>query len=111
MKWDLLRYNHVKTFLRPSSRRKLEHENSANTDEAQKKFGNAKAISSDMYFGKQDHAEVSVVKHFEILHWLWFHNIIPSQYEKMSNTMELPKHLYVLYFFQLLSKFFQGENQ
>ncbi|KAM3833397.1 ADP-ribosylation factor GTPase-activating protein 3 isoform 2-T2 [Vipera latastei] len=42
---------------RPSSRRKLEHENSANTDEAQKKFGNAKAISSDMYFGKQDHTE------------------------------------------------------
>ncbi|XP_026533412.1 ADP-ribosylation factor GTPase-activating protein 3 isoform X2 [Notechis scutatus] len=42
---------------RSSSRRKLEHENSASTDEAQKKFGNAKAISSDMYFGKQDHAE------------------------------------------------------
>ncbi|XP_013914008.1 PREDICTED: ADP-ribosylation factor GTPase-activating protein 3 isoform X2 [Thamnophis sirtalis] len=42
---------------RSSSRRKLEHENTASTDEAQKKFGNAKAISSDMYFGKQDHAE------------------------------------------------------
>ncbi|XP_058047941.1 ADP-ribosylation factor GTPase-activating protein 3 isoform X1 [Ahaetulla prasina] len=42
---------------RTSSRRKPEHENSASTDEAQKKFGNAKAISSDMYFGKQDHAE------------------------------------------------------
>ncbi|ETE65308.1 ADP-ribosylation factor GTPase-activating protein 3 [Ophiophagus hannah] len=42
---------------RSSSRRKPEHENSASTDEAQKKFGNAKAISSDMYFGKQDHAE------------------------------------------------------
>ncbi|XP_015679022.1 ADP-ribosylation factor GTPase-activating protein 3 isoform X3 [Protobothrops mucrosquamatus] len=42
---------------RSSSRRKPEHEKSANTDEAQKKFGNAKAISSDMYFGKQDHAE------------------------------------------------------
>ncbi|KAM6437080.1 ADP-ribosylation factor GTPase-activating protein 3 isoform 2-T2 [Liasis olivaceus] len=42
---------------RPSSRRKPEHEISPSTDEAQKKFGNAKAISSDMYFGKQDHAE------------------------------------------------------
>ncbi|XP_070611406.1 ADP-ribosylation factor GTPase-activating protein 3 isoform X2 [Erythrolamprus reginae] len=42
---------------RSSSRRKPEHDNSASTDEAQKKFGNAKAISSDMYFGKQDHAE------------------------------------------------------
>ncbi|XP_044306773.1 ADP-ribosylation factor GTPase-activating protein 3 isoform X7 [Varanus komodoensis] len=42
---------------RPSSRRKHEYEPCASTDEAQKKFGNAKAISSDMYFGKQDHAE------------------------------------------------------
>ncbi|XP_063164323.1 ADP-ribosylation factor GTPase-activating protein 3 isoform X2 [Candoia aspera] len=42
---------------RPSSRRKPEHEIFASTDEAQKKFGSAKAISSDMYFGKQDHAE------------------------------------------------------
>ncbi|KAH0616408.1 hypothetical protein JD844_027475 [Phrynosoma platyrhinos] len=42
---------------RPSSRRKADYEQSSNTDEAQKKFGNVKAISSDMYFGKQDHAE------------------------------------------------------
>ncbi|XP_053113437.1 ADP-ribosylation factor GTPase-activating protein 3 isoform X2 [Hemicordylus capensis] len=42
---------------RPTSRRKPEYEPSASTDEAQKKFGNTKAISSDMYFGKQDHAE------------------------------------------------------
>ncbi|XP_048355389.1 ADP-ribosylation factor GTPase-activating protein 3 isoform X2 [Sphaerodactylus townsendi] len=42
---------------RPASRRKPEYEPSANTDEAQKKFGNVKAISSDMYFGKQDHTE------------------------------------------------------
>uniref|UniRef100_A0ABM5GH19 ADP-ribosylation factor GTPase-activating protein 3 n=1 Tax=Pogona vitticeps TaxID=103695 RepID=A0ABM5GH19_9SAUR len=42
---------------RPSSRRKPEYEPSPSTDEAQKKFGNVKAISSDMYFGKQDHAE------------------------------------------------------
>ncbi|XP_062990388.1 ADP-ribosylation factor GTPase-activating protein 3 isoform X2 [Elgaria multicarinata webbii] len=42
---------------RPSSRRKPEYEPSASTDEAQKKFGNVKAISSDMYFGKQEHAE------------------------------------------------------
>ncbi|XP_061438313.1 ADP-ribosylation factor GTPase-activating protein 3 isoform X2 [Rhineura floridana] len=42
---------------RPSSRRKPEYEPSASTDEAQRKFGNVKAISSDTYFGKQDHAE------------------------------------------------------
>ncbi|XP_075299693.1 ADP-ribosylation factor GTPase-activating protein 3 isoform X2 [Opisthocomus hoazin] len=42
---------------RPASRRKPEYEPSLNTDEAQKKFGNAKAISSDMYFGRQDHAD------------------------------------------------------
>ncbi|XP_008109643.1 ADP-ribosylation factor GTPase-activating protein 3 isoform X3 [Anolis carolinensis] len=41
---------------RPSSRRKTDYEPSS-TDEAQKKFGNVKAISSDMYFGKQDHAD------------------------------------------------------
>ncbi|KAM6092407.1 ADP-ribosylation factor GTPase-activating protein 3 isoform 2-T2 [Theristicus caerulescens] len=42
---------------RPTSRRKPEYEPSLNTDEAQKKFGSAKAISSDMYFGRQDHAD------------------------------------------------------
>ncbi|XP_054255301.1 ADP-ribosylation factor GTPase-activating protein 3 isoform X3 [Indicator indicator] len=42
---------------RPASRRKPEYEPSLNTDEAQKKFGNVKAISSDMYFGKQDRAD------------------------------------------------------
>ncbi|XP_064022739.1 ADP-ribosylation factor GTPase-activating protein 3 isoform X2 [Pogoniulus pusillus] len=42
---------------RPASRRKPEYESSLITDEAQKKFGNVKAISSDMYFGKQDHAD------------------------------------------------------
>ncbi|NWX76664.1 ARFG3 protein, partial [Alca torda] len=42
---------------RPTSRRKPEYEPTLNTDEAQKKFGNVKAISSDMYFGRQDHAD------------------------------------------------------
>uniref|UniRef100_A0A8D0FTC2 ADP ribosylation factor GTPase activating protein 3 n=1 Tax=Strix occidentalis caurina TaxID=311401 RepID=A0A8D0FTC2_STROC len=42
---------------RPASRRKPDYEPSLNTDEAQKKFGNVKAISSDMYFGRQDHAD------------------------------------------------------
>ncbi|NXH18268.1 ARFG3 protein, partial [Bucco capensis] len=42
---------------RPASRRKPEYEPSSNTDEAQKKFGNVKAISSDMFFGRQDHAD------------------------------------------------------
>lgn len=47
---------------RPASRRKPEHEPPANTDEAQKKFGNVKAISSDMYFGRQDQADVSGIQ-------------------------------------------------
>ncbi|XP_051016057.1 ADP-ribosylation factor GTPase-activating protein 3 [Acomys russatus] len=38
---------------RPSARRKPDYEPVGNTDEAQKKFGNVKAISSDMYFGVQ----------------------------------------------------------
>uniref|UniRef100_G1NLW6 ADP-ribosylation factor GTPase-activating protein 3 n=1 Tax=Meleagris gallopavo TaxID=9103 RepID=G1NLW6_MELGA len=42
---------------RPASRRKPEYEPPLSTNEAQKKFGNVKAISSDMYFGKQDHAD------------------------------------------------------
>nr|XP_045008048.1 ADP-ribosylation factor GTPase-activating protein 3 isoform X4 [Jaculus jaculus] len=42
---------------RPSTRRKPDYEPADNTDEAQKKFGNAKAISSDMYFGRQDQAD------------------------------------------------------
>ncbi|XP_078530019.1 ADP-ribosylation factor GTPase-activating protein 3 isoform X2 [Lissotriton helveticus] len=42
---------------RPTSRRKQEYETPASNDDAQKKFGNAKSISSDMYFGKQDNAE------------------------------------------------------
>ncbi|XP_073173247.1 ADP-ribosylation factor GTPase-activating protein 3 isoform X3 [Lepidochelys kempii] len=42
---------------RPTSRRKPEYEPPLSTDEAQKKFGNVKAISSDMYFGKQDHTD------------------------------------------------------
>ncbi|EDL04476.1 ADP-ribosylation factor GTPase activating protein 3 [Mus musculus] len=37
----------------PSARRKPEYEPIGSTDEAQKKFGNVKAISSDMYFGIQ----------------------------------------------------------
>ncbi|XP_041111067.1 ADP-ribosylation factor GTPase-activating protein 3-like isoform X2 [Polyodon spathula] len=42
---------------RPATRRKHEYEHQATTDDAQKKFGDAKAISSDMYFGKQESAE------------------------------------------------------
>ncbi|XP_040843112.1 ADP-ribosylation factor GTPase-activating protein 3 isoform X3 [Ochotona curzoniae] len=40
---------------RPTTRRKPEPED--HTDEAQKKFGNVKAISSDMYFGRQAQAD------------------------------------------------------
>ncbi|XP_056653457.1 ADP-ribosylation factor GTPase-activating protein 3 isoform X2 [Monodelphis domestica] len=42
---------------RPTSRRKPDYEPAGNTDEAQKKFGNVKAISSDMYFGRQEQAD------------------------------------------------------
>ncbi|KAK2892371.1 hypothetical protein Q8A67_012359 [Cirrhinus molitorella] len=42
---------------RVSSRRK---EPQSVSDDAQKKFGDAKAISSDMFFGKQDNAEYEV---------------------------------------------------
>ncbi|XP_075816273.1 ADP-ribosylation factor GTPase-activating protein 3 isoform X1 [Microtus pennsylvanicus] len=42
---------------RPSTRRKPDYEPVDSTDEAQKKFGNVKAISSDMYFGRQAQAD------------------------------------------------------
>ncbi|KAG9468238.1 ADP-ribosylation factor GTPase-activating protein 3 isoform X3 [Eleutherodactylus coqui] len=42
---------------RPATRRKPDLDPTPVTDDAQKKFGNAKAISSDMYFGKQDSAD------------------------------------------------------
>ncbi|XP_040291966.1 ADP-ribosylation factor GTPase-activating protein 3 isoform X1 [Bufo bufo] len=42
---------------RPATRRKPDLEPAPVSDDAQKKFGNAKAISSDMYFGKQDNAD------------------------------------------------------
>lgn len=47
---------------RPTTRRKPDYEPVENTDEAQKKFGNVKAISSDMYFGRQAQADVSVCR-------------------------------------------------
>ncbi|KAL2102996.1 hypothetical protein ACEWY4_002164 [Coilia grayii] len=42
---------------RSTSRRKHDAGPSSSSDEAQKKFGDVKAISSDMYFGKQDNSE------------------------------------------------------
>ncbi|KAG8438635.1 hypothetical protein GDO86_004990 [Hymenochirus boettgeri] len=42
---------------RPTTRRKHDLEPVSTSDDAQKKFGNAKAISSDMFFGKQDNAD------------------------------------------------------
>uniref|UniRef100_H0X124 ADP-ribosylation factor GTPase-activating protein 3 n=1 Tax=Otolemur garnettii TaxID=30611 RepID=H0X124_OTOGA len=41
----------------PAARRKPDYEPVEHTDEAQKKFGNAKSISSDMYFGRQAQAD------------------------------------------------------
>ncbi|XP_006866912.1 PREDICTED: ADP-ribosylation factor GTPase-activating protein 3 isoform X2 [Chrysochloris asiatica] len=40
-----------------TARRKPDSELAESTDEAQKKFGNVKAISSDMYFGRQAQAD------------------------------------------------------
>lgn len=51
---------------RPTARRKPEPV--TNTGEAQQKFGNMKAISSDMYFGKQDKSEVSYQHEFSHIH-------------------------------------------
>ncbi|XP_072565008.1 ADP-ribosylation factor GTPase-activating protein 3-like isoform X1 [Paramormyrops kingsleyae] len=42
---------------RATTRRKHDCESSSASDEAQRKFGDVKAISSDMYFGKQDNSE------------------------------------------------------
>ncbi len=35
------------------------------SDDAQRKFGDARAISSDMFFGKQDNSEVKRFEHFK----------------------------------------------
>lgn len=43
---------------RTTARRKAEPGPLPVSDDAQKKFGGAKAISSDMFFGKQDNSEV-----------------------------------------------------
>lgn len=42
---------------RPTSRRKPDYAPVESSDEVQKKFGNVKAISSDMYFGRQAQAD------------------------------------------------------
>ncbi|CAL8339671.1 unnamed protein product [Arctogadus glacialis] len=42
---------------RPASRRKPDPAPVSDTGEAQKKFGDSKSISSDMFFGKQDNSE------------------------------------------------------
>lgn len=44
---------------RTTARRKAEPGPLPVSDDAQKKFGGAKAISSDMYFGKEDNTEVT----------------------------------------------------
>lgn len=51
---------------RPTARRKPEPV--TNTGEALQKFGDKKAISSDMYFGKQDKSEVSDQHAFSHIH-------------------------------------------
>ncbi|KAM4748461.1 ADP-ribosylation factor GTPase-activating protein 3 isoform 2-T2 [Rhinophrynus dorsalis] len=52
---------------RPATRRKHDVEPVPTTDDAQKKFGNAKSISSDMYFGKQDNADYETRSRLERL--------------------------------------------
>lgn len=48
--------SHVFSLFRPTARRKPEPV--SDVGEARIKFGDMKAISSDMYFGKQDKSEV-----------------------------------------------------
>ena len=48
---------------RPASRRKPDPAPVSDTGEAQKKFGDSKSISSDMFFGKQDNSEVGGARH------------------------------------------------
>lgn len=52
---------------RPATRRKHDLEPAPVMDDAQKKFGNAKSISSDMYFGKQDSADYEARSRLERL--------------------------------------------
>lgn len=57
------------SFIRAVARKKSESVPVSDSEEARRKFGNdVKAISSDMYFGKQDDSEVhrthSTQKHF-----------------------------------------------
>lgn len=52
---------------RPASRRKPEAVPVVDTGDAQKKFGDVKAISSDMYFGKQDSTEYEAKTRLERL--------------------------------------------
>ncbi|GCC39203.1 hypothetical protein chiPu_0023278 [Chiloscyllium punctatum] len=44
---------------RPASRRKADSSGLPEQSEARQKFANAKAISSDMFFGSEDRGEVS----------------------------------------------------
>lgn len=49
----------IMSFIRAVSRKKSESVPASDSEEARRKFGNdVKAISSDMYFGKQDDSEV-----------------------------------------------------
>ncbi|KAM4035358.1 ADP-ribosylation factor GTPase-activating protein 3 isoform 2-T2 [Anomaloglossus baeobatrachus] len=52
---------------RPATRRKPDLDPAPVSDDAQKKFGNAKAISSDMFFGKQDSADYEARSRLERL--------------------------------------------
>lgn len=54
------------SFIRAVARKKSESVPVSDSEEARRKFGNdVKAISSDMYFGKQDDSEVHRThKHF-----------------------------------------------
>ncbi|XP_073506462.1 ADP-ribosylation factor GTPase-activating protein 3 isoform X2 [Phyllobates terribilis] len=52
---------------RPATRRKPDLDPTPVSDDAQKKFGNAKAISSDMFFGKQDSADYEARSRLERL--------------------------------------------
>ncbi|CDQ97964.1 unnamed protein product [Oncorhynchus mykiss] len=64
---------------RTAARRKADPVPVSDSGDARKKFGDVKAISSDMYFGKQDDSEVGTLSwdtHIQYQSKVWTHLLI-----------------------------------